>query len=58
MGRRHPQTKIYEFKPSEDITSKEIIELCGLIRIGVSGEIVEKFSELLKKYFVEVEDKE
>lgn len=54
MAKRHPQTKIFEFKPSENITNNEIIELCGLIRIGVSGEILEKASEELKNHFREV----
>lgn len=58
MSKRHPQTKIYEFKPTNDIKIEEIIELCGMIRIGVSGEIVDKFSETLKKFFEEVKDKE
>lgn len=55
--KKYTQSKIFEFKPSEDITSSVILELVGLIRIGVSGEILENASSNLKKHFVEVESK-
>jgi len=54
---KYKQSKIFEFKPSQDITSDIILELVSLIRIGVSGEILENASVHLKKHFVEVKDK-
>ena len=44
-------TEVYEFKPQSDITNNEIIELCNLIRIGVSGDVLSKASDELKKHF-------
>jgi len=55
--KKYTQSKIFEFKPKEDITEAEIQELAELIRIGVSGEILDKASTDLKKHFFEVKDK-
>lgn len=54
--KKYVQSKIYEFSPSDNITIEEIIELASLIRIGVSGEILEKASDRLKKQFQEVKN--
>lgn len=48
------QAKVYEFLPDESITIKEIIELSELVRVGVSGHVLENATEGLKKHFVEV----
>jgi hypothetical protein len=55
--KKYTQSKVFEFKPAENITEAEIIELAELIRIGVSGEILDKASADLKKHFFEVKDK-
>lgn len=55
--KKYTQSKVFEFKPNENITEAEIIELAELIRIGVSGEILDKASADLKKHFFEVKDK-
>lgn len=55
--KKYNQSKVFEFKPKENITEAEIIELSELIRIGVSGEILDKASSGLKKHFFEVKDK-
>ena len=55
--KKYTQSKVFEFKPNENITEAEIIELAELIRIGVSGEILDKASPDLKKHFFEVKDK-
>jgi hypothetical protein len=52
--KKYTQSQIYEFQPRENISSGEIRELVELIRIGVSGEILEKASVHLKKHFVEI----
>lgn len=54
--KKYVQSKVFEFKPSEDITSEVILEMSELIRIGVSGETLENASASLKKHFVEVKD--
>lgn len=48
------QAKVYEFLPDESITIKEIIELSELVRVGVSGHVLDNATEGLKKHFVEV----
>ena len=53
----YTQSKVFEFKPNDNITEDNIIELANLIRIGVSGEILDKASDELKKHFIEVKDK-
>jgi hypothetical protein len=55
--KKYSQSKIFEFKPKENITEAEIQELAELIRIGISGEILDKASTDLKKHFFEVKDK-
>jgi hypothetical protein len=55
--KKYSQSKVFEFRPKNDITENEIIELLVLIRIGVSGELLDKASPELKKHFVEVRDK-
>lgn len=54
---KYNQTKVFEFRPSEDITPGVILELADLIRIGVSGEVLQNASVHLKKHFVEVKSK-
>lgn len=55
-NKKYSQSKVFEFKPKEDITKEDIIELTNLIRIGISGEILDKGSVALKKHFEEVID--
>lgn len=55
--KKYTQSKVFEFKPTDKITEAEIFELAELIRIGVSGEILDKASPDLKKHFFEVKDK-
>lgn len=54
--KKYVQSKVFEFKPTEDITPEVIFEMVDLIRIGVSGETLENASASLKKHFVEVKD--
>lgn len=56
--KKYNQTKVFEFKPSEDISIEVILELADLIRIGVSGEVLQNASAHLKKHFVEVKGRE
>jgi hypothetical protein len=53
-AKKYSQSKLFEFKPNHSITVSEVIELLALIRVGVSGEILDKASPELKKHFVEV----
>ena len=48
------QSSVYEFSPNDNVTTEDIMELVSLIRIGVSGEIIDKASDRLKKQFKEV----
>ena len=52
--KKYPQSSVYEFSPKEDLTTQEIVELLTLIRIGISGDLIEKASPDLKKHFVEI----
>jgi len=49
-----PHAKVFEFKPANDITTAEIIELSKVVRIGVGGHVVENLSQDLQKHFSEV----
>jgi len=53
-AKKYTQSTVYEFTPNDNIQTAEIIELAKLIRVGVSGEILDKASDELKKHFVEV----
>jgi len=55
--KKYAQSKLFEFKPTENITEAEIIELSELIRIGISGDILDKASPDLKKHFFEIKNK-
>ena len=50
------QAKLYEFFPTTETDINHIIELFSLIRVGVSGDLLEKASPELKKYFKEVKN--
>lgn len=50
----HPQSKLYEFIPEKEVSNDNVVELLKLIRIGVSGDVLEKASEDLKQHFKEV----
>jgi len=52
--KKYNQSKVFEFKPNDTLTVDQVIELMKLIRVGVSGEILDKASVELKKHFVEV----
>lgn len=52
--KKYSQSNLFEFRPKSDITENEIIELLALIRIGVSGDLLDKASDQLKKHFVEI----
>lgn len=51
---KYTQSKLFEFSPNTSIKIEEVLELVGLIRIGVSGDTLDKASDSLKKYFKEV----
>lgn len=51
---KYSQSKVFEFNPNNSISTEEVLELVGLIRIGVSGDTLSKASENLKKYFKEI----
>lgn len=53
-SKKYNQSTVFEFKPANNITEAEILELANLIRIGVGGEILDKASDDLKKHFIEV----
>lgn len=50
------QSKVYEFKPTEDISIEDIKELSDVVRVGVTGRVLELLSDDLKKHFVEIKD--
>jgi hypothetical protein len=52
--KKYSQSNLFEFRPKSDITENEIIELLALIRIGISGDLLDKASDQLKKHFVEI----
>ncbi len=52
--KKYTQSTVFEFKPNDNLTVEQVIELMALIRVGVSGEILDKASVELKKHFVEV----
>ncbi len=52
--KKYTQSTVFEFKPNDNLTVEQVIELMTLIRVGVSGEILDKASIELKKHFVEV----
>ena len=52
--KKYTQSTVFEFKPNDKLTVEQVIELMTLIRVGVSGEILDKASLELKKHFVEV----
>lgn len=45
---------IYEFRPDKEVSNDNVVELLKLIRIGISGDLLEKASEELKQHFKEV----
>lgn len=51
---KYTQSKVFEFNPNNSIKIEEVLELVGLIRIGVNGDTLDKASDNLKKYFKEV----
>jgi len=51
---KYNQANVFEFKPDDSISVKEIIELSELIRIGVCGSTLSNASPELKKYFVQI----
>ena len=53
-AKKYTQSTVFEFKPANNITEAEILELANLIRIGIGGEILDKASDDLKKHFIEV----
>lgn len=53
-AKKYTQSTVYEFIPNDNIQIAEIIELSKLIRVGVSGEILDRASDELKKHFIEV----
>jgi hypothetical protein len=53
-NQRYSQGKLYEFVPNNSIEAKHIIELTDLIKIGISGENLEKLSKELQDHFREI----
>lgn len=54
VAKKYTQSTVFEFTPNDNIKTAEIIELSKLIRVGVSGDILDKASDELKKHFIEV----
>jgi len=52
--KKYTQSRLFEFKPNTNLTVEQVVELMALIRVGVSGDILDKASPELKKHFVEV----
>jgi hypothetical protein len=52
--KKYTQSRLFEFRPSNTVSVDHVIELMSLIRVGVSGDILDKASPELKKHFVEV----
>lgn len=46
--------KVYEFRPDREVSNDNVVELLKLIRIGISGDLLEKASAELKQHFKEV----
>lgn len=46
--------KLYEFKPDDNITPNNVVELISIIRVGVGGHVLKEMSEELQAYFKEV----
>lgn len=46
--------KVYEFCPEKEVSNDNVVELLKLIRIGISGDLLEKASDELKQHFKEV----
>ena len=55
--KKYTQSRLFEFEPKNDITSDEILELYMLIRIGITGDILDTASDQLKRHFKEVKGK-
>jgi hypothetical protein len=52
--KKYSQSRLFEFRPSNTVSVDHVMELMSLIRVGVSGEILDKASPELKKHFVEI----
>ena len=50
------QATLYEFKPSDDISIQDIKELSEVVRVGITGRVLENLSPNLRKHFMEVQD--
>jgi hypothetical protein len=50
------QANLYEFKPSDDISVEDNKELSDVVRVGVTGRVLELLSPNLRKHFMEVKD--
>ena len=52
---KHSPARLYEFVPDEStITSNNIVELANIVRVGISGHVLEKLTPELQKHFKEV----
>jgi hypothetical protein len=52
---KHSPARLYEFVPDENIiTPNNIVELANIVRVGISGHILEKLSPELQQHFKEV----
>lgn len=51
---KYSQAKLYEFTPNTSIEAKHVVELTNLIKIGISGENLEKLSKELQEHFKEI----
>ena len=52
---KHSPARLYEFVPDEmTITPNNIVELATLVRVGISGNLLEKLSPELQKHFKKV----
>jgi hypothetical protein len=50
------QHKLYEFAPSEDISQELVQELARVVRVGITGRVLDLLSEDLKKQFKEIKN--
>lgn len=52
---KHSPARLYEFVPNEkSITANNIVELARVVRVGISGDLLEKLSPELQEHFKQV----
>lgn len=51
---KHSPARLYEFVPDNTIDTNNVIELAKIVRVGIGGNLLEKLSPELQKFFKEV----